>query len=307
MKQRINRRGFTIGLLAALGAPHAPAAWAQTFRYGSVARRESQYATTYIDRDGPYLTMRFGVNKCLFTESRYNPRDPTELPLAYTRFMTVALAYVPSVARVADIGLGGGRIASYIHDFVPQSHVTCIEIDPGVVELAQKYFGVRPGPRLELITSDGRVYLARASESFDIILVDAYQGTLVPFHLVTREFYTILKRRLAPGGVVAQNIMPRVLDLDRMIATARAVFPNVDLYRAGGNWVLIAHEGAARSAAELRTRALELQQAHSLRYPLESMLVVRRAQVPVKATPFTDDFAPVGYTAYDRRCRAGRS
>lgn len=306
MRPRLDRRAFAKQLLAALGVAQAPSAWAQAFRYGTVARRESQYATTYVDRDGKYLTMRFGVNKCLFTESRYNPRDPTELPLVYTRYMTVALAYAPRAARVVDIGLGGGRIASYIHDFIPEARVSCIELDPAVIELAQRYFGVRPGPRLELVTLDGRVYMARSTESFDLILVDAYQGTLVPFHLVTREFYAILQRRLAPGGVVVQNIMPSVLDLDRMVATARAVFPNVDLYRAGGNWVLIAHDGAARSDAELRTRALELQGAHGLRYPLESMLAVRRADAAAKGEPFTDDFAPVGYGAYDRRCRAGQ-
>jgi len=293
-------------MLAALGATQAPAAWAQAFRYGTVARRESQYATTYVDRDGKYLTMRFGVNDCLFTESRYNPRDPAELPLVYTRTMTVALAYAPRAARLVDIGLGGGRIASYIHDFIPDARITCVELDPGVVELAQRYFGVKPGPRLELVTLDGRVYIARSSESFDLILLDAYQGTLVPFHLVTREFFGILKRRLAPGGVVAQNVMPSVLDLDRMVATARAVFPNVDLYRAGGNWILVAHDGAAKSDLELRARALELQGAHALRYPLESMLAVRRANAAGKGEPFTDDFAPVGYGDYDRRCRAGR-
>lgn len=294
-------------MLAAFFAAQAPAAWAQLSRYGKVAQRESQYATTYVDRDGRYLTMRFGVNRCLYTESRYNPSDPAELPIVYTRFMTVALAYASSAARVVDIGLGGGRIATYIHDFIPNARVTCIELDPGVVELAKLYFGVRPGPRFDLVTSDGRVYMARAKESFDIILLDAYQGTLVPFHLVTREFFTILKLRLAPGGVVAQNIAPSVLDVNRMVASARAVFPNVDLYRAGGNWVLIAHDGGAKSDASLSDRARELQRAHSLRYPIEEMLSKRRAGVVAKASPFTDDFAPVGYTDPDRRCRAGRT
>lgn len=305
MRRRLSRRAFTTGTLTALAASCAPAAWAQAFRYGSVARRESQYATTYVDRDGKYLTMRFGVNRCLFTESRYNPRDPAELPLVYTRYMTVALAYAARAARIVDVGLGGGRIASYLHDFVPDARVTCVELDPAVVELAQRYFGVQPGPRLELVTGDGRVYLARARESFDVILLDAYQGTLVPFHLVTREFFAILKRRLSPGGVVAQNIVPRVLDLDRMVATARAEFANVDLYRAGGNWVLIAYDGAARSDAELKARARALQGAHSLRYPLDALLAVRRTNAAARGEPFTDDFAPVGYGDYERRCRAG--
>jgi spermidine synthase len=301
----LDRRAFTSRMLAAIGVGCSPAAFGQASNYGSVARRESQYTTTYIDDEDGYLTMRFGVNRCLFTESRYNPRDPAELPVVYTRFMTVALAYTPHAARVVEIGLGGGRIATYIHDFIPDARVTCVELDPGVVELAQTYFDVRPGPRLEIVTIDGRVYMARSSESFDVILVDAYQGTLVPFHLVTREFYAILRQRLAPGGVVAQNIVPSVLDVDRMVATALAVFPNVDLYTANRNRVLIAYDGAARADADLRMRASELQQAHALRYPLDEMLAARQAVVAAEASPFTDDFAPVGYGDYDRRCRAG--
>lgn len=304
MRQKLDRRAVAHGLLAALFAAHAPSAQAQR-RYGAIARRESQYATTYVDRDGDYLTMRFGINRCLFTESRYNPNDPAELPIAYTRYMTVALAYAQQSARIVEIGMGGGRIATYVHDFIPHANVTCVELDPGVVELARQYFGVRPGPRLELVTNDGRVYMARAREDFDIIMVDAYQGTLVPFHLVTREFYAILKRRLAAGGVVAQNIAPTVLDLDRMVATARAVFQQVDLYEAERNCVLIAHDGAAKTDAQLRARALELQRAHTLRYPLAPMLAQRRAGVVASERPFTDDFAPVGYGDYDRRCRAG--
>jgi spermidine synthase len=307
MRQAFSRRAFTDGLLAALCAAGAPTAAAKAASYGSVARRESQYATTYVDRDGPYLTMRFGVNRCLFTESRYNPSDPAELPVVYTRYMTIALAYAVRAERVVEIGLGGGRVATYLHDFIPHANVTCVELDPAVVELAQRYFDVRPGPRLQLVTGDGRVYMARAREKFDIVMVDAYQGTLVPFHLVTVEFYGILREKLASGGVVAQNIAPSVLSVDHMVATARAVFDRVDLYPAGKNWVLIAHSGEARSDAQLRARARELQEKHALRYPIEPMLSGRRAGVVVDATPFTDDFAPVGYTEYDRRCRAGEN
>ncbi|WP_395647335.1 spermidine synthase [Terricaulis sp.] len=303
----LNRRALAGGLIAALGASAAGPAFGQAAQYGRIARRESQYATTYIDRDGRYIAMRFGINTCLFTESLYNPADPTELPVTYTQFMTVALAYTNRATRMAEIGLGGGRIASYIHDFVPTSNITCIELDPGVVDLAQRHFGVRQDARLRIVTRDGRVFMARDNVSYDIIFVDAYQGTLVPFHLVTQEFYRILKRRLASGGVVAQNISPDVLDVNRMVATARSVFANADLYQGGGNEVLIAYDGPPKTAAQLTARATELQTAYRLRYPLANMLRTRRANVTAGgARAFTDDFAPVGYRDLDRRCRTGR-
>ena len=272
-----------------------------------IARRESQYATTLIVRDGKYLTMRFGINKCIFTESRYNPSDPSELPIPYTQVMTVALAYT-SGSRIAEIGMGGGRLATYIHDYMTESRVTCVELDPGVIDLAKRYFDVKPGPRMELVTRDGRVYMASTKRNFDVILVDAYQGTLVPFHLVTQEFFRILKRKLTPGGVVAQNISPKVLDFHRMVATARTVFDHVDLYRAHKNWVLVAYDGPFKSDALLNLRAQQIQDSYSLRYPLSDMIADRYADATTNkddVPAFTDDFAPVGYMDYDRKCRAG--
>lgn len=309
MPHSLSRRALAGGLLAALGASVSSPVLAQASNYGRIARRESQYATTYIDREGPYVAMRFGINDCLYTESLYNPNDQTELPVTYTQFMTVVLAYTAQARNIIEIGLGGGRIATYLHDFLPRTTVTCVELDPGVVELAQRHFGVRQGPRLRIVTRDGRVHMSRENTRYDIIMVDAYQGTMVPFHLVTQEFYTILKRRLQPGGAVAQNISPDVLDLNRMVATARAVFANVDLYRADGNWVLVAYDGPAKTNEQLNARAAALQTAHRLRYPLATMLRGRVANAGAnagQARPFTDDFAPVGYRDLDRRCRTGR-
>jgi spermidine synthase len=309
MSRNVNRRVLTAGARAVVGQARGRAgARAHSSQIGRLARRESQYATTYVDRrrDG-LLSMTFGINQCLFVESLYNPADPAELPVTYTQFMTLALAYTSQARRVFEIGLGGGRIASYLHDFLPAAHVTCAELDPGVVELAQRSFGVRPGQRLRLVEQDGRIYARRTRERYDIILVDAYQGTLVPFHLVTREFYAILKQRLEPGGVVAQNISPDVLNRNDMIATALAVFANAEIYRAGGNWVLVAYDGPRKTDQQLRARASQLQSAHDLRYPLGPMLDGRTiVAAPSGSRVYTDDFAPVGYHDRDRECRAGR-
>ena len=44
------------------------------------------------------------------------------------------------------------------------------------------------------------MFLNRNREPYDLILLDAYRGGYVPFHLLTREFYTLLKDRLDAGG-----------------------------------------------------------------------------------------------------------
>ncbi len=294
MAVKLDRRAMAAGLLAALGAGVAPA-FAQQNVVGRIARRESQYNTIFIDPEGPYISMRFGVNEHIFTESLYNPHDQTELPVTYTRFMTVALAYATANRKILEIGLGGGRTASYLHDFVRDSTVTVAELDPEVIALAGQYFNVRPDARLHVVERDGRIFARTTPDHYDAILVDAYRGTFVPFHLTTREFYGIIKSKLAPGGAMAQNIDPETLSENDITATMKAVFAHVDRYAADGNVVLVGYDGPPKTNVQLNARATALQNAYHLRYPLAAMIAQRRADVHPPGRVLTDDFAPVEY------------
>ncbi len=89
-----------------------------------------------------------------------------------------------------------------------------IELDKDVVDLAKKYFKFQETARLRTVVSDGRAYLLKDPEKWDVILIDAYRGPFVPFHLLTKEFYTLVKSRLNPGGVVVQNIEPSTMLFD---------------------------------------------------------------------------------------------
>ena len=53
---------------------------------------------------------------------------------------------------------------------------------------------------------DARPFLRRRDRRYDVIYVDAYHQPYVPFYLATREFFELVRDRLAPGGVVALNV-----------------------------------------------------------------------------------------------------
>src|SRR5215831_4929751 len=108
--------------------------------------KESLYNNIYVYEDPPYRSMTFGHNKRIYTESTYNTGDDRDLPVEYTRYMTATLMYAKDVHAVLEIGFGGGRTAWYLHRFLPKVAVTSVELDPTVVELARKYFGVRDEP-----------------------------------------------------------------------------------------------------------------------------------------------------------------
>jgi len=256
-------------------------------------KRESLYNNIFIFGDADNVSMTFGQNKRYYTESSMKLSDPGELTVEYTKYMTIGVAYVPKAERIAEIGLGGGRTVSYLSAFLPDTGILAIELDKDVVELAKKYFKFQETARLRTVVADGRAFLLKDAEKWDVILIDAYRGPFVPFHLLTKEFYTLVKSRLNPGGVVVQNIEPSTMLFDAASATLKSVFPSVDLYDGGGNIVAVGYDGPQLSQAELLARAARVQERYKLRYDLTKLAAARRVLNRPTGKVMTDDFAPV--------------
>ena len=291
-------RSLIAGIVAAVAVLVGAAAAQETRKL--LESRESLYNNIYVYGQGPYVSMTFGYNRAIYTESVYNTLDDRDLPVPYTRDMTASLIYAKDIHSILEIGFGGGRTSWYLHRFLPNVPLTSVELDPTVVELARKYFGIKDEPNFQVVNRDGRIFLNDSKDRYDIILIDAYRGPFVPFHLLTKEFYTTVKDHLADGGVVTQNVEPSTMLFDSAVKTIHAVFPQLDFYVAEGNVVTVAYDGPPRNADDLDRTARERDSAYNLRYSLHDMLAQRK-QVPIeggtvidpKAKVLTDDFAPV--------------
>jgi spermidine synthase len=137
--------------------------------------------------------------------------DPWKLELRYTQTMALALALRqdPSKApgRVLNIGLGGGSFPKRLYLDYPETVIDAVDIDPDVVAVAKKYFHVPEDDRFRLHAVDGRRFIRENEQSYDVVVLDAYNADTIPFHLTTREFYREVASRIAPGGVVVSNII----------------------------------------------------------------------------------------------------
>jgi spermidine synthase len=261
--------------------------------------KESLYNNIYVYADPPYVTLTFGHNGRLYTESTHNTKDERELPVYYTRYMTAGLIYPKSIGSILEIGSGGGTTAWYLHRYLPTVPVTTVELDPEVVNVSRTYFGIKDEPGFSVVTRDGRLFLRESTSQYDLILIDAYRGPFVPFHLLTKEFYASVKAHLSGGGVVVQNIEPNTMLFDAAVKTIGSVFANVEFFLAEGNVVTIAYDGPKRSSAALATAAGARQGQFKLRYDLTKLLDARRelvdevGTVSADAKVLTDDFAPV--------------
>ena len=262
---------------------------------GRVAHIETEYNDVFITKRGHQLVMSFQIKGWDYTESVSNLLDPDDLPLRYAQVMTIATIYPEAPRRILMLGLGGGSISTYLGRFMPETAVTTVEIDPGVITAAQTYFGLRESERMRYRAGDGRVFLNRDSERYDLILVDAYRGGYVPFHLLTREFYGLVKQRLAPGGAAAFNVHDGSKLYASTVRTLGEVFAALDLYPTGRGEVIAIATAASADAETLERRAAALQNQHGFRFSLPDILRRRMDKPQAQAAGgdlITDDFAP---------------
>ncbi len=105
---------------------------------------------------------------------------------------------------VLILGMGSGTYATQLSRYFNNVKVTGVEIDEKITDLAHKYFEL---PQTTSVTTyDGRAYLAAIDDTYDVIMVDAYQDITIPFQMSSVEFFSLVKEHLVPGGVMVVNM-----------------------------------------------------------------------------------------------------
>ncbi|MFQ5998820.1 MAG: fused MFS/spermidine synthase [Candidatus Bathyarchaeia archaeon] len=161
--------------------------------------------------------------------------DPTRTIYTYTDYFHFGILLNPQAKNVLFVGGGGlSGPKKFLNDY-ERIQVYVVEIDRDVLAVAKKFFFVEDSPNLHIHESDGRVFLATSEQKYDIIVLDAFARTYIPFHLMTKEFFEEIDTSLTEDGVVVSNIIasidgPTSLILKSEIKTMSQVFPNVYVF-----------------------------------------------------------------------------
>jgi spermidine synthase len=273
--------------------------------YKILHTEDSQYHRIAVVEDDTSRYLRFDSS---FQSGMYVD-DAFKTRFVYTDYLQLPVAYRQETKRMLYIGLGGGSAPKRAWRDFPSVQIDVVELDPAVVSAAYEYFAVPRDTRLKVEVQDGRRFLATNDGPWDVIVVDAFYSDSIPFHLATREFLELVRSRLAPGGLVAANIIGAVTGSNSrlfrsMLRTYRAVFPTVNIHPVlddGGtdlgeirNVIVIAGDGAAPSKEFLLERWRDVRRrspgapdlADAIRGRVDAP--VSTADVPV----LTDDYAP---------------
>src|SRR4029079_14368521 len=182
----------------------------------------------------------------------------------YTEYFHMPWLWNHDIRRILMMGLGGGSTQRSFQHYYTNVMVDTVEIDPVVIDVAKKYFTVTETPKLKIHNEDGRVYLRRTTNTFEVILMDAYTttryGSSIPPHLVTKEFFALANQHLTTNGVLAYNVIGQIQGWKADIVggiyrTLREVFPRVYMFpaRSSMNVVLVATKNPeAFDAARLK-------------------------------------------------------
>ncbi|MCX6808649.1 MAG: fused MFS/spermidine synthase, partial [Candidatus Berkelbacteria bacterium] len=160
----------------------------------------------------------------------------SNLVFDYTKFYRVASHFLAQPKNALMIG---GGTFTYPKDFLrknPDSKITVVEIDPGLLQIAKDYFFYQDDSRQKLVFEDGRTYLNQNQEKYDLLIMDAYKSdTSIPFQLTTRETLMHCYDAMNDNGVIVSNVIGSIRgDRDKFIKaeyrTFASVFPQVKLY-----------------------------------------------------------------------------
>ena len=258
---------------------------------GTIAEREDAYQFVQVLREGDgKIVMRTdeGVaDQSVFRVGSALTGGEWDMPLVVPPLMSTA------PKRILVIGNAGGTTARGLAAEYPGAVIDGVELDPVVTELARRYMGMGSIPGLHVYEADGRAYLSGTHRSYDLIVVDAYRQTYIPFQLATEEFFTLVRDHLAPGGAVALNVerVPGDDSLVRTVAgTVANVFPQVWLWPAlrFNELVVGLVKPIAPTSLADRLTALPSDVAS-----LAPSVAGSAHVVAPSASPMTDDHAPV--------------
>ncbi len=185
-----------------------------------------QYARVVEEPDG---TRKLELNEGVAEHSLYRPGS--YLTGNYWDGLVVvpfaSLTEVPS--RVAILGNAAGTVARAYGHYFPATQIDAVEIDPELAEIGRRYFDMR-APHLAVHDEDARPWLRDSEGGYDVIVLDAYRQPYIPFYLATREFFELVRDRLAPGGLLIVNVghPDGSTELERVIGrTMSEAFPAV--------------------------------------------------------------------------------
>lgn len=131
----------------------------------------------------------------------------------------IPLACIPR--SILLLGLGGGGIVPCLLKRYSNAHISIVEWDPHMIELAKKIGNLPSKHRWTLYQGDAAEIVPSLRNGYDIIIFDLFKGKNIVPSLLTEAFVGALANKLARGGYLCVNAFsqPEFFDLIQKVLT----------------------------------------------------------------------------------------
>ncbi len=94
------------------------------------------------------------------------------------------------------LGLGGGSNTNLVRKLYPNAAITAVDIDPLMIDIGRKYFGLNKIKNIEIIIADALDFVKKFDNDthYDLVLVDCFEGKYIPKKLENLDFLETLKK-----------------------------------------------------------------------------------------------------------------
>lgn len=117
-----------------------------------------------------------------------------------------SLCHLDQVKDVLLISGGLGKTLEEVVKYHP-NRVDYVELDPMMTNAALDFHIIEETPKLNIINTDGRLYLKETRRQYDSIIVDLPDPDTYQINrFFTSDFFALVKQRLNPGGVFSISI-----------------------------------------------------------------------------------------------------
>ena len=115
------------------------------------------------------------------------------------------------VSRILVLGVAGGTIISMLSKCFLTSKIVGVDIDPEMIGIGKKYFGLDEISNLTIIEGDAKFFVHQAKTKhwhYKLVVVDVYKGNEIPAFVIQHTFLQNLKSILGPHASIVFNYSP---------------------------------------------------------------------------------------------------
>lgn len=110
------------------------------------------------------------------------------------------------VNSVLLLGLGGGSVVETLRqDFSFSKHITAVDIDPSIIEIAKNEFQLKEDEHLKIVCADALKFMQLNSIQFDLIIIDLFIDTEVPKAFLAIPFWKDILKASSTNGAILFN------------------------------------------------------------------------------------------------------